>query len=231
MAHHDAGSTGRRRRLVYGGHTIGLAAAQATRALPDARDDRRAGTAATTSRRCSRATRCARGSSSSAASRWPAAAGCCTCARASTAARAGRRRGREVLDWRFVGGAAVSTAQSLDRPARGRGLGLRRRAARRHDARPARRRRDPLRPDRRRPRLATAGRWRRTARACSGPGSTRASARSRSTCARPRAASSRRAGHRAGPGGRPLPDQLPRPRLARLRRAARAPRRPDHGAR
>jgi len=34
-AHHDAASTGSGRRLVYGGHTIGLAAAQATRALPD----------------------------------------------------------------------------------------------------------------------------------------------------------------------------------------------------
>lgn len=34
MAHLDAGSGGRGRRLVYGGHTIGLAAAQATRALP-----------------------------------------------------------------------------------------------------------------------------------------------------------------------------------------------------
>jgi acyl dehydratase len=33
-AHHDAGATGSGRRLVYGGHTIGLAAAQATRALP-----------------------------------------------------------------------------------------------------------------------------------------------------------------------------------------------------
>jgi acyl dehydratase len=34
MAHLDAGSTGDGRRLVYGGHAIGLAAAQATRALP-----------------------------------------------------------------------------------------------------------------------------------------------------------------------------------------------------
>lgn len=34
MAHLDAGSGARGRRLVYGGHTIGLAAAQATRALP-----------------------------------------------------------------------------------------------------------------------------------------------------------------------------------------------------
>jgi acyl dehydratase len=33
MVHHDAGSAGK--RLVYGGHTIGLAAAQATRALPN----------------------------------------------------------------------------------------------------------------------------------------------------------------------------------------------------
>ncbi len=34
-AHHDVGATSSGRRLVYGGHTIGLAAAQATRALPD----------------------------------------------------------------------------------------------------------------------------------------------------------------------------------------------------
>jgi len=33
-AHHDAGSQGAGERLVYGGHTIGLAAAQASRALP-----------------------------------------------------------------------------------------------------------------------------------------------------------------------------------------------------
>jgi acyl dehydratase len=33
--HHDAGSSGSGRRLVYGGHTIGLAAAQVARALPD----------------------------------------------------------------------------------------------------------------------------------------------------------------------------------------------------
>ena len=33
MAHHDAGAGGR--RLVYGGHTIGIAAGQATRVLPD----------------------------------------------------------------------------------------------------------------------------------------------------------------------------------------------------
>lgn len=34
FAHHDAAATGHGRRLVYGGHTIGLAAAQLTRALP-----------------------------------------------------------------------------------------------------------------------------------------------------------------------------------------------------
>jgi acyl dehydratase len=34
MAHHDASSSSAG-RLVYGGHTIGLAAAQATRALPN----------------------------------------------------------------------------------------------------------------------------------------------------------------------------------------------------
>ena len=41
MAHLDATSTADGRRLVYGGHAIGLAAGQATRALPGARDDPR----------------------------------------------------------------------------------------------------------------------------------------------------------------------------------------------
>jgi acyl dehydratase len=35
MAHHDRHANGSGRRLVYGGHTIGLAAAQATRVLPN----------------------------------------------------------------------------------------------------------------------------------------------------------------------------------------------------
>jgi acyl dehydratase len=35
MAHHDRTSTSTGRRLVYGGHTIGIAAAQATRVLPN----------------------------------------------------------------------------------------------------------------------------------------------------------------------------------------------------
>ncbi len=35
MAHHDAEAGARGRRLVYGGHTIGVAASQATRALPN----------------------------------------------------------------------------------------------------------------------------------------------------------------------------------------------------
>jgi acyl dehydratase len=35
MAHHDLGAASAGRRLVYGGHTIGIAAAQATRALPN----------------------------------------------------------------------------------------------------------------------------------------------------------------------------------------------------
>ena len=35
MAHHDRGAGQAGRRLVYGGHTIGLAAAQLTRALPN----------------------------------------------------------------------------------------------------------------------------------------------------------------------------------------------------
>ena len=35
FAHHDAAATGRGQRLVYGGHTIGIAAAQLGRALPN----------------------------------------------------------------------------------------------------------------------------------------------------------------------------------------------------
>jgi acyl dehydratase len=35
MAHHDRGASGRGARLVYGGHTIGIAASQLTRALPN----------------------------------------------------------------------------------------------------------------------------------------------------------------------------------------------------
>lgn len=35
MAHHDRGATGRGRRLVYGGHTIGIAASHLTRTLPN----------------------------------------------------------------------------------------------------------------------------------------------------------------------------------------------------
>jgi acyl dehydratase len=52
--HHDdsAGSAG---RLVYGGHTVGIALLQASRALPELVTVL-AGTAATTSRRCTRAT-------------------------------------------------------------------------------------------------------------------------------------------------------------------------------
>jgi acyl dehydratase len=35
MAHHDRRAGGSGRRLVYGGHTIGIAAGQATRVLPN----------------------------------------------------------------------------------------------------------------------------------------------------------------------------------------------------
>ena len=56
--------------------------------------------AATTPRRCSRATRCARGWSSSGASRCPAAAGSCTCA---PQVRPSSDDEGDVLDWRFVG--------------------------------------------------------------------------------------------------------------------------------
>ena len=41
MTHRDAGAGAHGRRLVYGGHTISVAAAQATRALPEPGDDRR----------------------------------------------------------------------------------------------------------------------------------------------------------------------------------------------
>ena len=40
MVHHDAAASAGG-RLVYGGHTIGIAAAQATRALPNLRRDSR----------------------------------------------------------------------------------------------------------------------------------------------------------------------------------------------
>ena len=62
-----------------------------------------------------------------------------------------------------------------------------------------------------------------TARACSGPGSTRASARSPSTCRSPEGRELvTAADHRAGRGARHLPVQLPASRLAR-RRAPAAP--------
>ena len=79
-----------------------------------------------------------------------------------------------------------------------RRIGVRRRAARRDDARAARRRRHPLRHHRRRPRLPTAGRSPATASASTGTGSTRASARSPSTCAARGPRARHRADHRAG---------------------------------
>ena len=102
MAHLDAGATGDGRRLVYGGHTIGLAAAQADARAAGAGDDPRLARLRPHRRRCSRATCCARGSSSSAASRCPAAAGSCTCARASPPRAPAAETEADVLDWRFV---------------------------------------------------------------------------------------------------------------------------------
>ena len=151
MAHHDATSTGDGRRLVYGGHTIGLAAAQATRALPTlvtilgwhACDHTAPVFEGDTLRSRARA-RAPRAAARGRRAAAPALAR----HRGARRRRGGGRRARLALR----GGAGMSRAAAR-RPARDRGLGVRRRAARRHDARPARRRRDPLRPDRRRPRL------------------------------------------------------------------------------
>ena len=100
-AHHDAASTQAGRRLVYGGHTIGIAAAQATRALPNLSRSS-LGTAAIMWRPCTRATRSpARSSSSgSSPSRTPPGE-----PPASALARRRPSGGPDVgrvLDWRFV---------------------------------------------------------------------------------------------------------------------------------
>ena len=112
-----------------------------------------------------------------------------------------------------------------------RGLGLHRRAARRHDLGAARRRRDPLRPDRRR---ARHGRWPMAPNGASlfwagmnkGKRSIRLDLRSRR-----RAGDHRRADHPAGPRSRLLPHQSAGQRRAVLRGiAAAAPRPGDGGA-
>ena len=97
------------RRLVYGGHTIALAAAQATRALPGLVTIL-GWHAADHPRRCSRATRCARASSSSAASRCPAAAAAAPALARERGARRRRRRARLALR----GGAGVSEQPLAD---------------------------------------------------------------------------------------------------------------------
>ncbi len=81
MAHLDATRAAHGQRLVYGGHTIAIAAAQAARARARTGDDPRLARRRPHRRRCSRATRCARRSRSSGASRSPAAASSSTCAR------------------------------------------------------------------------------------------------------------------------------------------------------
>ena len=96
------GSTGDGRRLVYGGHTIGLAAAQASRALPTlvtilgwhACDHLAPVFEGDTLRIAARAR------ATRAAARR--AAGCCTCARASRARAPASAEDADVLDWRFV---------------------------------------------------------------------------------------------------------------------------------
>ena len=152
MTHRDGGAGTHGRRLVYGGQTISIAA----RTPPGrCRRWRRSspGAAASTPRPSSRGT--------SSAPRWPWS----------------RRRGRSIRTRRSptcappftpteepanrpsrcsTGPSSASSpdwrshARNPGRPPCDRGVGLRRRPARRHDPGPARRRRDPLRPDRRR---------------------------------------------------------------------------------
>ena len=143
----------------------------------------------------------------------------------ATAAARTTRRGARLA---FRRGARVNTPASPRRPARGRGIGLRRRAAGRDDARAARRRRDPLRPDRRRPRrrpLAARADGRSLFWAGLNKGKRSIQLDLHSPEGRELVACP---GGRARRGRRDLPDQLPRPRLARLRLPAPAPRRSHH---
>ncbi len=94
MAHFDATRAAHGQRLVYGGHTIALAADQAARARAGPRDDPRLARRRPHRRRCSRATRCARASSSSARD------GPLVHLRSQVTAV---ERAEHVLDWRFVG--------------------------------------------------------------------------------------------------------------------------------
>ena len=169
-AHHDARRRPGGPRLVYGGHTIGLAAAQLTRALPDLVDDRRlarlrpprAGVRGRHAHeptleleRSSRCTARTAARSLHLRSRVCPRAGATTATTRSTCST-GARRG------------ALACSRHPRRPARRRGLGVRRGAARRDDARAARRRRDPLRPDRRRPGPRSLAARRERRRASSG---------------------------------------------------------------
>ncbi len=162
IIHHDRTASGK--RLVYGGHTIGLAAAQLTRALPALvtilgwRDCDHLGPVHEGDTLHSEITveRC---------EALPDGGGL---AQLRSLVHATDTDGSvsDVLDWRLIG-LSRDRRHSL-RPQHRRRIGLRRRAARRHDARTTWRRRHPLRPDRRRPGLRAAGPSPMRAKACSG---------------------------------------------------------------
>ena len=226
IAHTDATGSSHGRRLVYGGHTIAVAAAHATRAIPaiativawQGCDHLGAGL------RGRRAAHGAEGGGNGAACgrRW---AGCSEgagdrCPRGGGRARAGTRL--ELPGARGLG-EGDGNARHSGRHARSGGLRLRGGAARRNGDGAARRRRDPLRPDRRRARprpLAGDGRGQEPllgrpqqgqALDPGGPALRRG----------PRAGV--RARDRPRPGRRPVPDQFPRARLPRLRSAVGPP--------
>ncbi len=116
-----------------------------------------------------------------------------------------------------------------ERRARDRGLGVRRRADGRHDARAARRRRHPLRRPARRAglqALAADVRWRQSVLVRPAEGQALVH---RGPALRGGARDADAAHHRARRGQRHLPDELPGPRLDELRGAERAAPGPDHG--
>ena len=144
--HHDGRAAGQ--RLVYGGHTIGLAAAQLTRVLP-AMVTILAGTTATTWDRCTRATPCTPKFTVERCEPLPDGGGL---VHLRSLVRATNMDGTvsDVLDWRLIG--CSRERRHPLRPQHRRRLRLRGRAARRHDTRATGCRRHPLRPDRWRPR-------------------------------------------------------------------------------
>ena len=104
MAHHDRGAGQAGRRLVYGGHTIGLAAAQLTRALPNL-------ATIVAWHGCDHLAPVFEGDTLASVDRagaprrrWRAAAGCCTFALASARGAPTPRATStvDVLDWRLV---------------------------------------------------------------------------------------------------------------------------------